>query len=122
MGIKELCYRCNGCGKIQDLSRPFWQFWKLMNCPVCVVTADYIIRKRFTGWTQPYRKEYIMPCSCDGYPPSPCYGDLLGSAEDALKKVHELEQQLSVCQHDKAKLAHELEQVKAAFKIMGNGG
>ncbi len=63
-----------------------------------------------------------MPCSCDGYPPSPCYGDLIGSAEAAIKKIADLEKSLESCQSDRSKLIKELLTLKEAFKIMGNGG
>jgi DnaJ-class molecular chaperone len=31
----DICYRCKGTGVIQSLESKWWQFWKLMLCPVC---------------------------------------------------------------------------------------
>ncbi len=63
-----------------------------------------------------------MPCSCEGFPPSPCYGDLIGSAEDAIKKIRKLERELDECENNNDKLKEELKSLKKAFKILGSGG
>ena len=62
-----------------------------------------------------------MPCSSEGYPPSPCYGDLIGSAEAAMEKIKDLEKALIDCRNDRSELIKELLASKEAFKIMGNG-
>ena len=63
-----------------------------------------------------------MPCSCEGYPPSPCAGDLLGGAEAALQRIKDLESMLSRSESKVAILRQELASVQEAFRIMGNGG
>ncbi len=63
-----------------------------------------------------------MPCSSEGYPPSYCYGDLIGTAQAAIDRIHELERELVKSDKDNKKLKQELHSLKEAFKIMGNGG
>lgn len=63
-----------------------------------------------------------MPCSCEGYPPSPCYGDLIGCAEDAMKKIKQMEEALRDSEERNHALERELSTLKEAFKIVGNGG
>ncbi len=70
-----------------------------------------------------------MPCTCEGFPPSPCAGDLIGSAEAAMKQIKDLEKALVQARKDnktKDKRIKELEgdlaTLKRTFSIMGNGG
>lgn len=37
--MKNLCWKCCGRTKIKDPAEPFWKFWKLIECPVCLGTG-----------------------------------------------------------------------------------
>lgn len=60
-----------------------------------------------------------MPCSCEGYPPSPIVQP--GSIE-CEEKIKELEKQLKKTSKKNHKLEHELYVLKEAFKVMGATG
>ena len=60
-----------------------------------------------------------MPCSCEGFPPSPT--DLVASSMEAVAKINRLEQELITCRKEKRTLEEEISILKKAFSMMGNG-
>lgn len=61
-----------------------------------------------------------MPCSCEGYPPSPT--DLVTRAKEAVEKIEWLTKELNECHKREKELTEELDTLKKAFQLMGNGG
>lgn len=67
-----------------------------------------------------------MPCSSQGFPPSPAdfteLGRAIQSIESAQQYMRELEKKLEKCRGKNKKLKKKIKQLKAAIKIVGNGG
>lgn len=63
-----------------------------------------------------------MPCSCEGWPPTPSYASLIDSAEDAMRQIKALQSALEENKEMRKHLEDELLTLKKAFEIMGAGG
>jgi len=66
-----------------------------------------------------------MPCSSEGYPPSPMdyteLGKVIMIVESAEKKIKELKKKLGTCKKENRKLRKQIEILRNAMKLVGNG-